>query len=226
MWRSTARWPTSVRPGWPTWITPRSGSCAEVVGVAGRVAPASAIPLDPPVITATLPSSFPTITPSRDHLAGEVKHLVKAGEHCEGIHDRLISTGPGEALELAGNRVDGRARFEVDPHGRLQRVRIAAGVLRRPARNLPQVVGDLVLQPLDPEPAGAAAADPAHRGFTGTADPDGRTASLDRAQVGMDRRQGEELALPGHRGGRPPLVQELQQVIEHLPAPMPVRAAG
>jgi hypothetical protein len=31
-----------------------------------------------------LPSSFPTITPSGDYLAGEVKHLVKAGEHCEG----------------------------------------------------------------------------------------------------------------------------------------------
>ena len=52
-------------------------------------------PLDPPVITATLPSSFPTITPFSDYLAGELKHLVKAGEHCEGIHDRLISTGPG-----------------------------------------------------------------------------------------------------------------------------------
>src|SRR6478609_4976872 len=166
-----------------------------------NLAPASAIPLDPPVITATLPSRFPTITPSGDYLAGEVKHLVKGGEHREGIHDRLVSTGPGEALELAGNRVNGRARFEVDPHGRLQRVGIAAGVLRRTARNRPQVVGDLVLQPLDPEPAGAAAADPAHRGLTGTADPDGRTASLDRAQVGMDRRQGEELALPGHRVG-------------------------
>jgi hypothetical protein len=154
-----------------------------VVGVVGRVAPASAIPLDPPVITATLPSSFPTITPSRDHLAGEVEHLVKAGEHCEGIHDRLISTGPGEALELAGNRVDGRARFEVDPHDRLQRVRIAAGVLRRTARNRPQVVFDFVLQPLDPELAGADAAGPAHRGLTGTADPDGRTAGLGWAQT-------------------------------------------
>src|ERR1700756_5159117 len=191
-----------------------------------NLAPASAIPLDPPVITTTLPSSFPTITPSGDHLAGEVKHLVKAGEHCEGIHDRLISTGPGEVLELARKRVDGRARFEVDPHGCLQRVRIAASVLRRTARNRPQVVGDLVLQPLDPEPAGAAAADPAHRGLAGTADPDGRTARLDRAQVGMDRRQREELAVPRHRGGRPPLVQERQQVIEHLPAPAPVRAAG
>src|ERR1700737_1481137 len=190
------------------------------------VSTANAIPLDPPVITATLPSSFPTITPSGDYVAGEVKHLVKAGERCEGIHERLIDTGPGEALELVGKRVNGRARFEVDPHGRLQRVRIAAGVLRPPARNPPQVVGDLVLQPLDPEPAGAAAADPAHRGLAGTADPDGRTASLDRAQVGMDRRQREELAVPGHRGGRPPLVQERQQVIEHLPAPAPVRAAG
>src|SRR5271165_5870200 len=76
---------------------------------------------------------------SGDYLAGEVKHLVKAGEHCEGIYDRLISTGPGEALEPAGNRVNGRARFEVDPHGRLQRVRIAAGVVRRTARNRPQV---------------------------------------------------------------------------------------
>jgi hypothetical protein len=37
-----------------------------------------------------------------------------------------------------------------------------------------------VLQPLDPEPAGADAADPAHRGFAGTADPDGRTANLHR----------------------------------------------
>src|SRR3977135_2322120 len=119
-------------------------------------------------MTATLPSSFPTITPSSDYLAGEVKHLVKAGECCEGIHERLINTGPGEALELAGKRVNGRARFEVDPHGRLQRVRIAAGVLRRTARNGPQVVGDLVLQPLDPEPAGAAAADPAHLGLTET----------------------------------------------------------
>ena len=61
---------------------------------------ASAIPLDSPVITATLPSSFPTITPSGDYLAGEIKHLVKAGECCEGIHERLINTGPGEALEL------------------------------------------------------------------------------------------------------------------------------
>src|SRR5246127_4362945 len=190
-----------------------------------NLAPASAIPLDPPVITTTLPSSFPMTTPSIDYLAGEVKHLVKAGEHCEGIHDRLISTGSGEALEPAGNRVNGCARFEVDPHGRLQRVRIAAGVLRRTACNRPQVVGDLVLQPLDPEPAGAAAADPAHCGLAGAADPDGRTAGLDRAQVGMDRRQGGELALPGHRGGRPPLVQERQQVIEHLPAPAPVRAA-
>lgn len=77
------------------------------------------------------PSSRLTITPSGDYLAVEVEHLVEAGEHCEGIHDRLISTGPGEALEPAGNRVNGRARFEVDPHGRLQRVRIAAGVLRR-----------------------------------------------------------------------------------------------
>ncbi|HET7074553.1 MAG TPA: hypothetical protein VFI55_10800, partial [Mycobacterium sp.] len=85
------------------------------------------------MITATLPSSFPTITPSGDYLAGEVKHLVKGGEQCEGIHDRFISTGPGEALEPAGNRVNGRTRFEVDPHGRLQRVRIAAGVLRRTA---------------------------------------------------------------------------------------------
>src|ERR1700751_4365688 len=191
-----------------------------------NLAPASAIPLDPPVITAILPSSFPMITPSSDYLAGEVKQLVKAGEHCERIHDRLINTGPGEALEPAGNRVNGRARFEVDPHSRLQRVRIAAGVLRRTARNRPQTVGDLVLQPLDPEPAGAAAPDPAHRGLAGAADPDGRTASLDRAQVGMDRREREELAVPGHRGGRPPLVQERQQVIEHLPAPAPVRTAG
>jgi hypothetical protein len=44
------------------------------------------------------------ITPSRDYLAGEVKHLVKAGEHCEGIHDRLINTAPGEALESAAER--------------------------------------------------------------------------------------------------------------------------
>jgi len=44
-------------------------------------------------------SSFPTITPSGDCLTGEVMHLVKAGEHREGIHDRLISTGSGEALE-------------------------------------------------------------------------------------------------------------------------------
>src|SRR3981081_4388607 len=99
-------------------------------------------------MTATLPSSFPTITPSGDYLAGEVKHLVKAGEHCEGIHDRLIDTGPGEALELVGKRVNGRGRFEVDPHGRLQRVRIAAGVLRRTARNLPQVVRHTGLPPL------------------------------------------------------------------------------
>src|ERR1700677_825087 len=190
-----------------------------------NLAPASAIPLDPPVITATLPSSFPTVTPSGDYLAGEVKHLVKAGEHCESIHDRLINAGPGEALELVGKRVNGRARFEVDPHGRLQRVRIAAGVLRRTARNRPHVVRR-VLQPLDPEPAGAAAANPAHRGLASTADPDGRTANLDRAQVSMDRRQGEEFAVPGHRGGRPPLVQERQQVIEHPPAPAPVRAAG
>src|ERR1700753_2950121 len=139
------------------------------------------------------------ITPSGDYLAGEVKHLVKGGEHREGIHDRLISTGPGEALELAGNRVNGRARFEVDPHGRLQRVRIAAGVLRRTACNRPQVVGDLVLQPLDPEPAGAAAADPAHPGLAGSADPDGRTAGLNRSQFGMDWRQGEEIAVPSTR---------------------------
>jgi hypothetical protein len=39
-----------------------------------------------------LPSSFPTITPSSDCLAGEVKHLVKAWERCEGIHERLINT--------------------------------------------------------------------------------------------------------------------------------------
>jgi hypothetical protein len=50
-----------------------------------------------------------------------------------------------------------------------------------------------VLQPLDPEPAGADPADPTHSDLAGTADPDGRTARLDRAQVGMDRRQGEEL---------------------------------
>jgi hypothetical protein len=79
-----------------------------------------------PMVSAALPSSFPTITPSGDYLAGEVQHLVKTGEHCEGIHDRLVSTGPGEALEPAGNRVNGRARFEVDPHSRLQRVGIAA----------------------------------------------------------------------------------------------------
>src|ERR1700722_13485326 len=82
------------------------------------LAPASAIPLDPPVITTTLPSSLPTFSPFGDYLAGEVKHLVKAGKQCEGVHDRLINTGPGEAFELAGNRVDGRAGFEVDPHGR------------------------------------------------------------------------------------------------------------
>ena len=39
-----------------------------------------------------LPSSFPTITPASDCLAGEVKHLVKAWERCEGIHERLINT--------------------------------------------------------------------------------------------------------------------------------------
>jgi hypothetical protein len=38
-----------------------------------------------------LPSSSPTITPSSDYLAGEVKHLVKAGERCEGIHERVIN---------------------------------------------------------------------------------------------------------------------------------------
>jgi hypothetical protein len=53
------------------------------------------------------------ITPSGDYLAGEVEHLVKGGEHCEGIHDRLINAGPGESLELVGYRVNGRARFEV-----------------------------------------------------------------------------------------------------------------
>jgi hypothetical protein len=74
---------------------------------------------------------------ARDHLAGEVKHLVKAGEHREGIHERLINTGPGEARELADQQVNGRARFGVDSDGRLQRVRIAAGVLRRTARNRP-----------------------------------------------------------------------------------------
>jgi hypothetical protein len=59
------------------------------------LAPASAIPLVAPVITATFPSSFPTITPFSDYLVGELKHLVTAGEHGEGIHDRLISTGTG-----------------------------------------------------------------------------------------------------------------------------------
>src|SRR6201998_4748084 len=72
-----------------------------------NLAPASAIPLDPPVITATLPSSLPTTTPSGDYLAGEVKHLVKDGGHCEDIHDRLIDTGTGEALHLVGNGVNG-----------------------------------------------------------------------------------------------------------------------
>src|SRR5882724_8279640 len=123
------------------------------------------MPLDPPVITATLPSSLPTITPFGGYLAGEVEDLVKAREQCEGVNDRLINTAPREAFELVDKRVDGRARFEVDPHGGLQRVRIAAGVLRRTACNRPQVVGDLVRQPLEPEPAGAAAADPAHRGL-------------------------------------------------------------
>lgn len=37
-----------------------------------------------------------------DHLAGEVEHLVKAGEQCEGVHERLVRTGLGEALELVG----------------------------------------------------------------------------------------------------------------------------
>jgi hypothetical protein len=75
---------------------------------------------------------------SGDHLAGEVKHLVKAREHCEGVDDRLISAGGGEAIEPAGNRVNGRARFEVDPHSLLERVRIAAGILCRTTRNRPQ----------------------------------------------------------------------------------------
>src|SRR5882757_8320396 len=41
----------------------------------------------------------------------------------------------------------------------------------------------LVRQILEPEPAGGAAADPAHRGLAGAADPDGRPARLHRAQV-------------------------------------------
>lgn len=31
-------------------------------------------------------------TGARDHLAGEVEHLVKAGEQCEGVHERLVRT--------------------------------------------------------------------------------------------------------------------------------------
>jgi hypothetical protein len=42
----------------------------------------------------------------------------------------------------------------------------------------------------------------------------------------MGRRQGEELAVPGHRAGRPPFLQERQQVIEHPAAPVPVPTAG
>ena len=37
-------------------------------------------------------------TGARDHLAGEVKHLVEAREQCEGVHERLVRTGLGEAL--------------------------------------------------------------------------------------------------------------------------------
>jgi hypothetical protein len=44
------------------------------------------------------------ITPSGDYLVGEVMHLVKAGDHCEGVHDCLIDTAPGEALESAAER--------------------------------------------------------------------------------------------------------------------------
>jgi hypothetical protein len=44
------------------------------------------------------------ITPSGDYLAGEVKHLVKGGEHCEGIRDRLINAAPGQAPKSAVER--------------------------------------------------------------------------------------------------------------------------
>jgi hypothetical protein len=36
-------------------------------------------------------------TPSVDYLAGYIKHLVKGGEHCEGIRDRLINAAPGRS---------------------------------------------------------------------------------------------------------------------------------
>lgn len=40
---------------------------------------------------------------------GEVKHLVGAGELCEGIRERLVGTRLGEPLELVCQRADGRA---------------------------------------------------------------------------------------------------------------------
>jgi hypothetical protein len=44
------------------------------------------------------------ITPSGDYLVGEVMHLVKAGDHCEGVTDCFIDTAPCEALESAAER--------------------------------------------------------------------------------------------------------------------------
>jgi hypothetical protein len=59
----------------------------------------------------------------------------------DGIEVRLINTGLGVPLQLVRDRVDGRARLEVDPHGRLQCVGIATGALRRSTRDRPQAAG-------------------------------------------------------------------------------------
>jgi len=87
------------------------------------------------------------------------------------------------ALFLRWSCFGGRvARLEVDPHGRLQRVGIAAGVLRRSTRDRPQAAGTLVLtadrrggrRPFDPELAEVleAADESAHGGGVTNGRPD------------------------------------------------------
>ena len=98
-------------------------------------------------------SYWSQLASARHQLAGEVQCLIEAGEHGEGVHEGLVRAGLGEALELIGKRVNKYIRFEIDSHGHLQRVGIAADVLSRMARDRPQVVDDLIRQPLEREPA-------------------------------------------------------------------------
>src|SRR6185312_374653 len=71
-----------------------------------RLALASAMPLDPPVMTATLPSSFPMTSPSRLRLwsFGEAPDNCEMGLPASGVESESAHIGGAKSIRVDGLR--------------------------------------------------------------------------------------------------------------------------